>query len=275
MGYRLKRAPILSVGLALLLAACGLNADGSESRGDSYAASVQRADEARKAGALGDAVPLYGRALQANPDGVEAKRGLGQCYLALGASDEAAAQFRDVLARHGGDTVARRGLAQAMLAMGQSALAMAQLDIALQADPQDYRALNTMGIALDMEGRHEEAQARYRDGMARAPDFAALRSNMGLSLAISGRGREAVELLAPLASGRAADARIRQNLAFAYTMAGDPTNALVVSRHDLTEASAQRQLSYYLTLKNLPPSARSAEIRRNPNFFPRPGVPGG
>ncbi|MBS0540583.1 MAG: tetratricopeptide repeat protein, partial [Proteobacteria bacterium] len=197
------------------------------------------------------------------------------CYLALGASDEAAAQFRDVLARRSGDTVARRGLAQALLAMGQPSLAMAQLDVALQVDPQDYRALNAMGIALDMEGRHEEAQARYRDGMIRAPDFVALRSNMGLSLAISGRGRDAVELLAPLASGRAADARIRQNLAFAYTMVGDPTNALVVSRQDLTEESAQRQLSYYLRLKNLPPDARSAEIRRNPSFFPRPGVAGG
>jgi len=271
----MKRSPIISAGLALLVAACGLNADGSESRGDGYSASVQRADEARKSGALGDAIPLYGRALQANPDGVEAKLGLGQSYLALGANDEAAAQFRDVLAKRSGDSIARRGLAEALLSMGQPALAVAQLETALQADPNDYRALNAMGIALDMQGRHEDAQARYRRGIALAPDFVALRSNMGLSLAISGRGRDAVEQLAPLASGRAADGRIRQNLAFAYVMAGDPTNALVVSRHDLTEASAQRQLSYYLMLRNLPPSARSEEIRRNPNFFPRAGAAGG
>ncbi len=271
----MKRAPIISACLALFAAACGVNADGSESRGDSYSASVQKADEARKSGAFGEAIPLYGRALQVNPEGAEAKLGLGQSYLSLGASDEAAAQFRDVLAKRSGDPIARRGLAQALLSMGQPALAMVQLETALQVDPADYRAMNAMGVALDMEGRHEEAQARYRQGLALAPDFLALRSNMGLSLAISGRGREAIEQLAPLASGRGADARIRQNLAFAYAMAGDPTNALVVSRHDLTEASAQRQLSYYLMLKNLPPSARSAEVRRNPSFFPRPGVAGG
>lgn len=271
----MKRAPIISAGLALFVAACGLNINGSQSSGDSYSAAVKQADEARKSGALGEAIPLYGRALQVNPEGTDAKLGLGQSYLSLGAGDEAAAQFRDVLAKRSGDPVARRGLAMALLSMGQPALAVTQLETALQADPHDYRALNAMGVALDMQGRHEEAQARYREGIALAPDFLALRSNMGLSLAISGRGREAVEQLAPIASGRGADARIRQNLAFAYAMAGDPTNALVVSRHDLTEESAQRQLSYYLMLRNLPPSARSAEVRRNPSFFPRASAAGG
>ncbi len=265
----MKLTPIISACLALVLAACGLDADDSSSKGDSYEASVQQADQARKAGAVGESVSLYGRALQVNPDGMEAKLGLGQSYLALGASDEAAAQFRDVLAKRSGDTVARRGLASALLSMGQPALAVGQLSAALQADAGDYRAMNAMGVALDMQGQHEEAQVRYREGIALAPDFLALRSNLGLSLAISGRGQEAVAQLVPLAGGRGADARTRQNLAFAYAMAGDPTNALVVSRRDLTEGSAQRQLSYYLMLKNLPPSARSAEIRRNPSFFPQ------
>ena len=46
-------------------------------------------------------------------------------------------------------------------------------------------------------------------------------------------------------------------------------NALQVSRRDLSEAAAQRQLSYFLQLRNLPVEARSAEIRRNPAFFPQ------
>ena len=80
----------------------------------------------------------YGRALQANPQGMEAKLGLGQSYLMLGAGDEAAAQFRDVLARRSGDTVARRGLASALLTMGQAALAEEQCLAALLADARDY-----------------------------------------------------------------------------------------------------------------------------------------
>jgi Flp pilus assembly protein TadD len=265
----MRLTPIISAGLALVLTACGLDADGQASHGDSYSSSLEQADQARKSGAVGEAIPLYGRALQVNPNGMEAKLGLGQSYLAMGANDEAAAQFRDVLAKRSGDTAARRGLASAMLSMGQPALAVGQLAAVLDADANDYRAMNAMGVALDMQGQHEAAQARYREGIALAPDFLPLRSNLGLSLAISGRGQEAVAQLVAVASGRGADARTRQNLAFAYAMAGDPTNAIVVSRRDLTEASAQRQLSYYLMLKNLPEGARSAEIRRNPNFFPQ------
>lgn len=264
----MKLTPIISACLALVLAACGAGSDGP-AKGDSYSSSLEQADQARKAGAVGESIPLYGRALQLNPDGMEARLGLGQSYLAMGANDEAAAQFRDVLAKRGGDTVARRGLASALLSMGQPSLAVSQLAAALQADAGDYKAINAMGVALDMQGQHEEAQVRYREGIALAPDYLPLRSNLGLSLAISGRGVEAVAQLAPLASGPSASPRIRQNLAFAYAMAGDPTNAIVVGRRDLTEASAQRQLSYYLMLRNLPLPARSAEIRRNPSFFPQ------
>ena len=69
----------------------------------------------------------------------------------------------------------------------------------------------------------------------------------------------------------AADGRVRQNLAFAYAMNGDLENCLLVSRKDLDEQSAQRQLSYFMQLRSLPVEARSAELRRNPNFFPQVG----
>ncbi len=267
----MKLAPIFSATMALLVAACGLDATGSTAKEDSYEAVVRKADEARKSGDLDTAIPLYGRALQSNPEGMEAKLGLGQSYLSLGAGDEAAAQFRDVLAKRGGDPTARRGLASALISMGQPELAESQLQAALQADARDYKSLNAMGIVLDMEGRHAEAQARYRAGVAVAPEFAPLRNNLGLSLAISGQAQEAIAQLAPIAASKEADGRVRQNLAFAYAMAGDMEHSLQISRRDLAEPDAQRQLSYFLQLKSLPVDARSAEIRRNPNFFPQGG----
>ena len=271
----MKLAPIISAGVvlvgALLLAGCGADLTGSAAQGDSYDSSVQQADEARKNGNLDSAIPLYGRALQAKPDGVEAKLGLGQSYLSIGAPDEAAALFRDVLAQRSSNQIARRGLAAALISMGQPDLAERQLDAALQADSRDYRSLNALGVVLDMQGRHADAQARYRQGIEVAPDYLPLRNNFALSLAISGHPQEAITQLLPLANSRTADGRIRQNLAFSYAMAGDLENALQVSRKDLDEASAQRQLSYFMQLKALPPEARSAELRRNPNFFPQAG----
>jgi Flp pilus assembly protein TadD len=265
----MKLAPILSAGLALFAAACGLDLEGAAGKGDSYETALRQANEAREAGNLDTALPLYGRALQAKPDGLEAKLGLGQSYLALGAPEEAAAQFRDVLTRRSGDPVALRGLAAALISMGQPTMAERQLEAVLQADAADYRALNAMGVALDMQGRHTEAQARYRKGIELAPDYPSLRSNLGLSLAISGQFQESLALLVPIANSPIADGRIRQNLAFAYAMAGDLEQSLQTSRRDIDEQSAQRQLSYFIRLRELPPDVRSGEIRRNPYFFPQ------
>jgi len=108
----MKLAPILSAGLALVVAACGADI-WSDSKGDSYDSSVKQADEARKSGDFDTAIPLYGRALEARPNGVEAKLGLGQAYLTVGMSSEAAALFRDVLDKKASDQTARRGLALA------------------------------------------------------------------------------------------------------------------------------------------------------------------
>jgi Flp pilus assembly protein TadD len=259
-------ARIIGAGLMLLLGACESS---YVPKGDSYEAAVRQGDEARRAGNIDSAIPLYGRALEAKPNGLEAKLGLGQSYLALGAGEEAAAQFRDVLSKHGGEPTARRGLAAALISMGQPVLAEKQIDAALQADAQDYRALNLLGVSLDMQGRHAEAQANYRRGLEMAPDYVALRSNYGLSLAITGPPQEAVALLAPYAKSRIADAQVRQNLAFAYAMSGNMESALLISRIDLDERTAQRQLSYFVQLRALSPEQRSIEIRNNPMFMPR------
>lgn len=260
---RLQRARIIGATLALLLGACD---PPDISRGDDYQATVRRADEARLAGNPDTAIPLYERALQTNPDGIEAKLGLGQTFLSLGAGDEAAALFRDVLAKRSSDNAARRGLAGALISMGQPALAEQQVDAALRADAGDYRALNLLGVSLDLQGRHAEAQANYRRGIELAPDYLALRSNYGLSLAITGPAEEAIAQLVPVAGSRRADARTRQNLALAYAMVGDFENSLQLCRRDLDERSAQRQFAYYMQLRALSPEMRSAEFRRNPGL---------
>lgn len=265
----MKMSPILGLLLALALAACG---DDSGPNADSYESLVRKAEDARKSGDLDTALPLFGRAAQQNPAGLEAKIGLGQIYLTVGAPDEAAAQFRDVLARQSYNPTARRGLAAALISMGQPELAEKQIDEALRADPKDHKALNALGVALDMQGRHAEAQTTYARGIEIAPDYIPLRSNMGLSLAIAGDSPAAVAMLAPIATARGSDARVRQNLAFAYAMGGNLENALQVSRADLSEADSQRQLSYFIRLRTLPPPMRSHELRRNPNFFPQGGA---
>ena len=98
----------LALGLAVLVSGCGLDATGMTARGDNYTTTVQEAGEARQSGDVDRAIPLYGRALQIQPEGYETKSGLAQAYLSTGMANEAAALFRDVLAKREGDTGARR-----------------------------------------------------------------------------------------------------------------------------------------------------------------------
>ncbi len=260
---------IVLIALAALTSACGMDG-GRVDKTDGYTESTRKADEARRAGNYEFAIPLYGRALQMNPDGTEAKLGLAQVYLATGTPDEGAALYRDVLA-HSSSADARRGLALSMIDMGEPTLAERQLDEALKVDSRDYKTINVMGVSLDMQGRHADAQARYRQGLALRPEDPALRCNLGLSLAISGDVQGAIADLVPAASSAGADARVRQNLALAYALAGDMANSLRYSRRDLSEVGAQSQLSYFIYLRSLSPQERSAEIRRNPAFFPQQG----
>ena len=101
----MKLPSILALLAAASLAACGGDSGGTKA--DSYESLIRQAEAARQGGDLDGAMPLFGRAAEMNPDGVEAKIGLGQIYLAIGASDEAAAQFRDVLARRSSNPASR------------------------------------------------------------------------------------------------------------------------------------------------------------------------
>jgi len=269
MGWRqMRMLTMIAVSLCCLTAGCGsMNADsGGE---DNYDSTIRQADDARRTRDFRSAIFLYQRALQIDGDAVSAKVGLGQVFLAVGANDEAAAQFRDVLAARANDQAARVGLASALIGMGQPALALEQLQAAAVSGPGAPRVFNATGVALDMLGRHAEAQTNYRKGIQLSPGDVALRSNLGLSLAISGQPEEAIATLAPLMGTSSVDGRIRQNLALAYAMTGNVEKALELSRRDLDEQSAQRQLSYFIYLKGLPVDIRSLEIRRNPSFFPQ------
>ena len=68
-GVGRKLARTIGAGLMLLLGACET---ASVQPGDSYETTVRQADEARRAGNLDKAIPLYVRALQANTEGIDA-----------------------------------------------------------------------------------------------------------------------------------------------------------------------------------------------------------
>jgi Flp pilus assembly protein TadD len=73
--------------------------------------------------------------------------------------------------------------------------------------------------------------------------------NMGLSLALAGNTDRALALLRPLANDPMADAKVRQDLAVALTLAGDEVQAGKLLSADLPQDKVSSALAGYAALK--------------------------
>ena len=185
----------------------------------------------------------------------------GNALIAMGNFNEAIVAYNSALARDQHDREALRGLARAYLTSGQPALAGEPLAIAYQDNPDDPKLLQLIGVADDFVGRHEEAQSRYRRGLELTPADPALSLNLALSLALSGNHPEAIALLRPFATAATSTSRERQTLALIYGLQGNRKEAERMVRLDLDPISAQRNLAYYETLRQLSPDARYRAIQ--------------
>lgn len=251
----------VAVAIAAVVSACASGpfdgnarqrpADYVEGRPESakVAALMRVADATAAAGDYGNAVAMYRRANQAEPDNVQVLEGLGHLLLKIGADAEASRTFKHAVAL-GGGAAAREGLGKALIALDQPEAAITQLKAALEIRelPGVYNAL---GVAYDLTGDHGAAQAYYRTGLDAHPANLNLRNNLGLSLAVSGKYAEAIKLLREVAASPKATARNRLNLALAYGLAGETDAAAETARMDLDERSVQQNLAFYETLRAL------------------------
>ncbi len=215
------------------------------------AAAVQRVgDQTRTRGDLASAVTIYRRAADLAPSNPQPYLAMGDTLLALGAYNDATKAYHDAIDR--GVTVdAYRGLGNALIAQGQPGLALTQFEQAIRLAEDDVRGYSGKGVALDMIGDYAAAQAVYRWALQIDPDNKTVLNNLGLSLAFSGQHREAIEMLIPIALNPEATPRQRQNLALAYGLAGDMTEAARIARMDLDEESVQKNLAYHQVLRGL------------------------
>jgi Flp pilus assembly protein TadD len=111
-----------------------------------------------------------------------------------------------------------------------------------------------------LAGAHWEAQSYYQNGLAHAPGDPALTVNLALSLALSGNYPNAIAVLQPLAVSPSGSAQERQTLSLIYGLNGNTAEAARLGRIDLDDASVERNLAYYQTLRGLSPEARNQAI---------------
>jgi Flp pilus assembly protein TadD len=268
---RLRRwFAVCGVGLAMAACTSSENPQIGGPVGEvTYQSMLRVGDRAKAAGDLAAAATVYRRAHEAEPSAAEPLLKLGTTLYEAGQPEQAAQAFQEALRRQPGSLEGLRGLGSSFVMLDQAVLAAPQFEAALRLDPKDVRALNGIGVALDMQGRHGEAQARYRLALGLDPQHFASINNLGLSLAIVGETAEAIAILTSVSARADAGPRVRQNLALAYGIAGDLETAEKICRADYDEEATRRLLQYFTVLRALPPQQRSAEIRRNPVYFPR------
>lgn len=130
--------------------------------------------DARLAGAIEE----FSRAMELEPEHVDALYNLSVALTLAGRHGEAAAGYARILQLRPGETDALTGLGRALLAASRPEEAEAPLRRAAEARPTDPQAQNDLGVALARLGRLDEALSRFAAATRLAPDFPDARANL-------------------------------------------------------------------------------------------------
>jgi len=226
-----------------------------------YATMMRVAAAAEAGGDFATAATVYRKASAIDTAAIPPLVGAGNALIAMCEFNEVILSYNSALARDQHDREALRGLARAYLTSARPALAGEPLAVAYEDNPDDPKLLQLIGVADDLVGRHDKAQTRYRRGLELMPGDPALSLDLALSLALSGNYPEAVAVLRPIATAATSSQRERQTLALIYGLEGNRREAEHMARMDMDQASAQRNLAYYESLRQLPPEALHRAIQ--------------
>ena len=181
---------------------------------------------------------------QTNPDSPLVAKSLGDTYFRLGAYSKALQHYENAFQR-GEEFEGLIGKGRVALAQNRGQDALVLYGEALKIEPQSPDAWNGVGVAYDILGDHTQARATYSKVLSLAPNHVAASNNLGVSLALGGNSAQAVSLLSDLSRSFLDSSKIRQNLAFAYSMNGQEADSLKVSRIDLSEDESRINLSVF------------------------------
>ncbi len=138
--------------------------------------------ELARQGQTGEALPLFERALELNPNYPEAHNNLGGVYYNLGRMADATQQFSEAVRLKPDYEEAHLNLGLALHNRGRLDEAMAQYRQALQLNPGDAEAHNHLGAALLSRGHAAEAIEHFRDALRIRPGYPEAQQNLDRAL---------------------------------------------------------------------------------------------
>lgn len=128
-------------------------------------------------------------------------------------------------------------LGRAYIAAGRFTAAQAALTDATMLGQDDARTLVSLALVRVALGQTDTARALLASNTDKIPA-----ADFGLALALAGDPRAGVDILTQAATAPTGDARTRQNLAYAYALAGRWKDARLMAGEDLAPLAANQRI---------------------------------
>ncbi len=159
------------------------------------------------------AATAYRRALQCEPDNVEARNNLGNALRASGEPTAAVKAFREVLTARPDHVTARFNLGLALEDQGEAGAAVTAYRETLERRPGFAEAAIGMARAQGALGDHAAGEATLRQALAQQPRHAGLLASLADLLAADGREDEAERCYRQAITAHPGEVHLRVNLA--------------------------------------------------------------
>lgn len=199
------------------------------------------------------AAALLAGCTTANAPRADLSAGHAEAALASGKHQQAIAHAEAAVLAEPHNAAYRATLGQAYLEAGRFTSAATTFDDAIQLGDRSPRTALSKSIALMGEGDYAEAAALLN---AREEDIPP--ADLGLALALAGQPERGIQIMShAIRSGRN-DTKIRQNLAYAYALAGRWREARLMAAQDVpADQVGERMEQWAMTIQ---PEAWQARI---------------
>jgi Flp pilus assembly protein TadD len=159
-------------------------------------------------------------------------------------------------------------LADLYIKNGRFASAEATYRDVLELQPDHGRAALTLALAQIAQGKNGAALGRLDQLAGSVPA-----ADLGLAYTLAGQPERGIELLEPAARAEGANGRVRQNLAYAYAMAGDWQRARTVAAQDVSPNELASRMQHWAAMAR--PQATWTQVASLLNVTPSddPGQP--
>jgi len=221
-----------------------------------------------KAGDYSNAMRLYQRAANENPENIPSRLGLAKTYQTLGATDAAINFYGQVLRLDPTNKDARMGTGEMLITKNRPADAIPFLTALSKEDPKNYRIYNMLGLAHDLLGEQEEAQMNYARGLTLAPDNISLLNNLALSLAFEKQYAPSIRLLSKAINLDYSVTKARHNLVLVYVLSGEEDAGRKIGESLMTAEEMDNKIRHYKWIKTLTPGQRAQAVFLGIKHFP-------